>query len=178
MPVRGLSISTPSPRAAVRASRTRAAVSASLMVGGVFSSGERTTVGSLSSGTPRARAVLAEMRSMPSSSLARTSGLSARTVSCMSTRSEMMLCLMPPLMAPTVTTAPSSGLVSRLRRDCRPTTMCEATRIGSTPRCGEAPWVATPWTAMSTLSELDEVMPSGTPIRPVGVSAETWKARA
>ncbi|MNI44556.1 hypothetical protein D3C73_989360 [compost metagenome] len=85
---------------------------------------------------------------------------------------------MPPRMAPTVTTAPSSGLVSRLRSDCSATTMCEATRMGSTPRCGEAPCVPTPWTAMSTLSELDEVMPSGASIRPVGVSAETWKASA
>ncbi|MNY48911.1 hypothetical protein D3C86_1842870 [compost metagenome] len=118
------------------------------------------------------------IRSMPSRSWVRTSGLSARTVSCMSTRSEMMLCLMPPWMAPTVTTAPSRGLVSRLRSDCSDTTICEATSTGSTPRCGEAPWVPTPWTVMSTLSELDEVMPSGASILPVGVSAETWKARA
>ncbi|MNE22140.1 hypothetical protein D3C80_1153300 [compost metagenome] len=81
-------------------------------------------------------------------------------------------------MAPTVTTAPSRGLVSRLRRDCSDTTICDATSTGSTPRCGEAPWVPTPCTVMSTLSELDEVMPSGASILPVGVSAETWKARA
>src|SRR5207248_207080 len=51
----------------------------------------------------------------------------------------MMLCLVPPWIEPTVTTAGSVGSISRLTMVCRSTMTKAARTIGSTVRCGQAP---------------------------------------
>ena len=79
------------------------------------------------------------MRLMPSSRCLRTESFVLRTVSCIFTSLGMMLCLLPPWIEPTVTTAGSVGLVSRLTSVCRSRTIRAASTIGSTVVCGAAP---------------------------------------
>ena len=69
------------------------------------------------------------------------------------TSSGMMLCLVPPWIEPTVTTAGSLGSISRLTIVWRSTITSAARTIGSTVRCGQAPWPPLP--RMMTLTEVE-----------------------
>ena len=66
----------------------------------------------------------------------------------------MMLCFVPPWIEPTVTTAGSIGLTSRLTIVWRSRTRSAARTIGSTVFCGIAPWPPLPRTTTSTEVEL------------------------
>ena len=67
----------------------------------------------------------------------------------------MMLLRTPPWMMPTVTIDGVKVTSSwRLAIVCRPSTICEATTIGSTPFQGAAPWVWRPFTRILKLSAL------------------------
>ena len=71
----------------------------------------------------------------------------------------MMLCLVPPWIEPTVTTAGSPGSISRLTIVCRSTTTRAASTIGSIVRCGQAPWPPLPRIVIGTEVELASVGP-------------------
>src|SRR5437763_281164 len=65
---------------------------------------------------------------MPSRIWRRTLSLRVRTVNCSLTSAEIMLCLVPPWIEPTVTTAGSVGSVSRLTSVCKSRTLRAARR--------------------------------------------------
>ena len=100
------------------------------------------------------------MRSIAFSTWSRVSVLVVRTVSCSFTSFGMMLCFVPPWIEPTVTTHGSSGFTSRLTIVCRSRMIRAASTIGSTVRCGAAPWPPLPFTMMSTVSEAASASPS------------------
>src|SRR5262249_35143488 len=129
----------------------------SLTSAGVTSPGSTLTIGS---GAPAAIASPFAMRTMPSRMCLRTESLVVRTVICNFTSLGMMLCLVPPWIEPTVTTAGSRGLVSRLTSVCRSSTMRAAMTMGSMVVCGAEPWPPLPWTTMSTESTLASASPS------------------
>ena len=83
-----------------------------------------------------------------------------RIVPIISTESGMMFSRLPPLMAPTVTTAGSCEMSTwRLTMVCSPSTTCAAVTIGSTPSHGIAPCVWRPVTLMRKRSALAIVGP-------------------
>ena len=89
------------------------------------------------------------VRVMPSMICWRTAGSNVRNVPIISTWSGMMLFLMPPLIAPTETTAGLRVMsIWRLTSVCRPMTICEAATMGSTPPQGREPCVCSPLTTM------------------------------
>lgn len=67
-------------------------------------------------------------------------GVAERSVSWRRTSSGMMLCLVPPWMEPTVTTAGVPGSSSRLTMVWSISTISEASTIGSLARWGLDPW--------------------------------------
>ncbi len=70
-------------------------------------------------------------------------------VPTISTSSGTMLWRMPPLIAPTVTTAGFAVMsVWRLTTVCIALTICDETTMGSMPPQGRAPWVCRPLTTM------------------------------
>ena len=91
-----------------------------------------------------------------------------RIVPIISTSSGMMLAH-PPLIAPTVTIE-GVGVASSWREGmvCRPSTICEATTIGSTPPQGMAPCVCRPCTRIRKLSEDAIIPPDRQPMTPTG----------
>ena len=105
-------------------------------------SGSTATRGSF--GAPAAAASAFAMRAIDSRIRLRVASLYVRTVSCSLTSSGMMLCLVPPWIEPTVTTAGSSGLCSRETIVCRPRSMRAAMTIGSIVVCGVEPWPPLP----------------------------------
>jgi len=116
------------------------------------------------------------MRSIDASTRCRTSGLYVRTVSSSFTSSGMMLRFVPPWIAPTVTTAGSSGEFSRLTIVCSASTISEARTTGSFVDCGDAPWPPIPRTVTSIESPLAMTYPGVYEIVPAGTVAESWKA--
>ena len=118
-------------------------------VGGVLSPRVTTGAGALwASASPLAR------RRIPSTSWSETSGLNDLRVSWSRTSLGMMLCLVPPWIEPTVTTAGWIGLISRLTIVWRSSTSRAARAIGSTVFWGIAPWPPFPFTRTSTEVEL------------------------
>ena len=83
-------------------------------------------------------------------------------------RSGMMLPLVPETICPTVSTAVSWAGTSREIRACMPSRMLAAAVMGSTERCGIAPWPPLPRT--STVNASAEAMdgPGRTWIWPTG----------
>ena len=71
----------------------------------------------------------------------------------------MMLCVVPPWNAPTVTTAGWSGLISRLTTVCAWDTKEAAATIGSTAASGCAAWPDLPRTTRSKRSAAASVAP-------------------
>ena len=69
----------------------------------------------------------------------RTASVYERMVNCIFTSLGMMLCLVPPWIEPTVTTAGSRGCTSRLTIVCSATTICAASTMGSFAACGCEP---------------------------------------
>jgi hypothetical protein len=112
------------------------------------------------SGAPAPLAMASALRRMPSRSCLRVPSLVLRTVSWSLTSSGMMLCLVPPWIEPTVTTAGSVGLTSRLTSVCRSRTSLAAMTTGSMVVCGWAPWPPLPRSVTSTLSTLASAGPS------------------
>ena len=79
----------------------------------------------------------------------------ARTVTSSREWSAMTFGAVPPRKAPTVITAGSRGETSRVTIVCNASTIWAPMTTGSLPRCGAAPWVATPRTVMRTVSALE-----------------------
>ncbi len=75
--------------------------------------------------------------------------------------------------APTVTTASLVGSTSRATIVCNALTICAPTAIGSTVRCGCAPWPPLPLIRMSKRSAAAMHGPPRSSILPTGISAAT-----
>ncbi len=90
-----------------------------------------------------------------------------RAVPSSSTVPGMMLCLVPPAMRPTVTTAGVAGSTRRLTMDCRAVTICEAASTGSRQLWGRAACPPRPLTVIRKLSEAAIIGPTLIPIFPV-----------
>jgi hypothetical protein len=80
---------------------------------------------------------------------ARCAGSKVRMVPIISTSSGTMLWRMPPLIAPTVTTAGLAVMSTwRLTTVCSAPTICDEMTMGSMPPHGRAPCVWRPFTTM------------------------------
>ena len=100
---------------------------------GVYASASWRMIGS---GARAPSAAAFAMRTIASSTSLRARSFMVRTVSWSFTSSGMMLCLVPPWMEPTVTTAGSSGGFSRLTSVCSERMVRAASTMGSTVVCG------------------------------------------
>ncbi len=90
----------------------------------------------------------------------------------------MMLKAVPPWMLPIVTTAESSGEISRETTDWSASTTRAAARIGSAASCGEAPWPPRPSMSMVKLSTAAISAPRLTPILPTGNGLQRCSPKA
>ena len=145
----GISSTLPGPAARSSDGSMRSVSFTSLKVTG-FASGATST----SALAPLDEAMSFAVRVMPSMICWRTLGSNVRNVPIISTWSGMMLLRMPPLMAPTDTTAGCAVMsIWRLTSVCRPITICAEATIGSTPPQGFDPWVCSPLTRIRKRSD-------------------------
>ena len=90
----------------------------------------------------------------------------------------MMLKAVPPWIDPIVTTAESSGEISRETTDCSDSTMRAAATIGSAVSCGVAPWPPRPSTSIANSSTAAISAPRLMPILPTGSGLQRWRPSA
>ena len=79
---------------------------------------------------------------------------------------------------PTVTTAASSGEISRETIVCSASTIRAAATIGSAVSCGAAPWPPRPSTSIENSSTAAMSAPRLTPIFPTGSWFQRWRPKA
>ena len=115
------------------------------------------------------------MRSIFSGIARPVSGVNERAVPESVTVDGMTLNAVPPWMLPTVTTAESSGEISRETTDCSDSTIRAAARMGSAASCGIAPCPPRPSISIEKLSTAAISAPRLIPTRPTGIGLRGWR---
>ena len=132
---------------------------------------------SISAWARKVAAVFLMIRSMAAGRTLRTSWLKQRVVPSSVTSSQVMFQPVPPASLPIVTTAGSSGAISRLLTDWRFMMIAEAARMASIPWCGIEPWLAFPRTVIFNLSADAMRGPATIDTLPLGRSGQRWSPR-
>ena len=101
-----------------------------------------------------------------------------RAVPVSRTEPGMMLNAVPPWIEPMVTTAASSGEISRDTTVCSASTMRAAATMGSAVSCGAAPCPPRPSTSISKWSTAAMSAPRLMPILPTGRGLQRWRPNA